>query len=103
MEVSETATEIVVTAEVPGLDESALSLTVAKDQLVLRGGSTQTESNKGPESTIRQQSFTRTVLLPCAVDMEKSNASLKNGILTVTLPRIAGSDESTRKIAIRRE
>lgn len=79
----------VLTAEVPGLTEQDISLSVHQDVLTLSG------ERKSPElqgyTTHRKErptlKFSKSFSLPTKVDLEKVTAMVKDGILTVTLPK----------------
>lgn len=89
--VHDLGTELRLRAEVPGLTEKDLGVTVEQNSLTVRGE----RSADAPEgySVHRQErgplSFARSFTLPCRVDPEKVAANLKNGILEVTLPKLA--------------
>jgi HSP20 family protein len=88
---ADTGAELVLTAEVPGLSEKDLTLTLAQDSLTVKG----TRNGKAPDgySVHRQErntvQFARTFAFPMAIDPEKTTASVKHGLLTVTLPKAA--------------
>lgn len=94
---------LVVQADVPGMTDDDIKLTLNADSLTLAGE----RNNKGPEgySTHRQErgafKFSRTLTLPCAVDAEQATATVKEGVLTITLPKAAES--RPRQIPIRGE
>jgi len=89
--VEDTGSDLVVTAEVPGLTEKDMELSVTGDTVSLRG-ERKVEAPQG-FSTHRQERsayhFTRAFRLPAPVDAERVEANLKNGILTVKLPKAA--------------
>jgi HSP20 family protein len=94
IDVYETATGYVVTAEVPGLTRELIELALEDTRLTIRGrrpdpGSAtgravrfhQVERGRGP--------FSRTFQFADRVDGTKVTADLANGVLTVTLPKLA--------------
>ena len=93
--------QLVVRAELPGVSEDAVQLSVDHGVLSLKG----TRKTKLPEgySVHRQEradyQFARSFTLPCRVDVEKTTATMKHGLLTVTLPKAA--EEQPRQIAVR--
>jgi HSP20 family protein len=93
--------QLVVRAELPGVSEDDIQLTVDHGVLSLKG----TRKASLPEgySVHRQEradyQFARSFTLPCKVDLEKTGATMKNGLLTVTLPKAA--EEQPRQIAVR--
>src|SRR3954453_14600891 len=81
--------EIVITAELPGVKEDDLDITVHRDTVTLRGQrQDQPEAAQGYHRRERRSSpFGRTFSLPFQVDPERVEAKLSNGILTLTLQR----------------
>lgn len=93
--------ELRLRAEVPGLSEKDLEISVEQSSLTIRGERT----IDVPEgySVHRQErgnrSFARSFTLPCRVDAERATANLKNGILEMTLPKVA--EEQPRQIQVK--
>lgn len=94
MDVLDRDSEIVVRAEIPGIDKKDMSISVTDKLLSIKG---QSRSEKKEEKgdyhwqEISSASFARSVMLPGAVDTAKSTAVLKDGVLEVTLPKLEGS------------
>ena len=90
MDVRETDEEVVVTAELPGLEAEELEVTLEKNMLVLKGEK-KLEHEEKKENYIRRErsygSFRRAVMLPCGVKEEEIKASYDKGILTIHLPK----------------
>jgi len=80
---------IVITAELPGVKEDGLDVTVHRDTVTLRGQrQDQPEGAQGYHRRERRSGpFGRTFSLPFQVDPERVEAKLSNGILTLTLHR----------------
>jgi len=90
LDVVENQGEILVSAELPGLDEKDFSIEVHGKVLALKGEkkSEHTESKGSWHWTERSYgAFRRVVELPVEVDANRASASFKNGVLTVTLPK----------------
>ena len=90
MNVEETDREIVVTADLPGLEEKDVQVTVDDDVLTVRGERKEEREEKRKDYHLMERSFGsfhRTLPLPAGVDKEKIKAALKKGVLTVTLPK----------------
>lgn len=82
--------EIVVKAELPGVNKEDIDLTITKDSLTLKGETKKEEEVKEEDyyaAEISYGSFTRTIALPVEIDSEKAKASFKNGILEIILPK----------------
>ena len=102
VEFSETDREIRVTAELPGLDEKDVELTVEEGVLTLRGEKrTDIEDRDRAYSERTYGRFERRISLPRSVDRDKATASFKNGVLSVTLPRMEAANENIRRIRVR--
>jgi HSP20 family protein len=89
-------------AELPGLEMKDLELFVSgRNQLTLKGERTPPTIDNGVQHR-RERSFgkfSRTLTLPFAVDENRVEAKLENGILTVTLPKHEAA--KPRKISIK--
>ena len=88
-------------AEVPGLSEKDIQLTINQDVLTLAGE----RKPDAPEgySVHRQErapvKFSRSFTLPCRINPETAQATLKDGVLTVTLPKAA--EAQPRQITVK--
>lgn len=95
-------TEIVVRAEVPGIDKKDLDISLSDNLLTIKGH-TQTEKKEEKGDYHRQEissaSFARSVTLPAAVDASKANAALKDGVLEISLPKLESSKRRNISIA----
>jgi HSP20 family protein len=88
-------------AEVPGLGESDVSVYVEDDSLILRG-ERKAAVPEGYQVHLRERApfaFTRKLPLPGRIDGEAVTATMKDGILTVTLPK--AKDALPRQIAVK--
>ena len=96
------ADDILVKAELPGLDKSDFTIEVESDRLILRGEKKAETEQKEGTCLIREVhygSFYRAVPLPATVDRDKAEATYKHGVLTVTLPKTA--DSKSRRVAVK--
>jgi HSP20 family protein len=81
---------VVVTAELPGIDTAELDINVVNNQLTIKG---ERKEDKPAQDAVCHRcergagKFVRTVRLPFAVESEKVAARYENGVLTITLPR----------------
>jgi HSP20 family protein len=82
--------EVVVRAEVPGVDKKDLDVSIVDRTLTIKG-STRKEQKEEKENYFRQEirsgSFSRSVLLPTDVNASKAEASFKGGVLELHLPK----------------
>jgi HSP20 family protein len=86
MDMEETKDELVVTAELPGVEEKAINLSITGDLLTLRGERMAPEPKA--EGSYRGERFERTVSLPFPVQADKVKATYRDGVLTVMLPKV---------------
>jgi HSP20 family protein len=92
IDVEETDDEVIVVAELPGLDKEHFTVEVRGNRLILRGEQRQEteERRRGYYYTERSYgSFARVIALPAEVDAAKAVAKYKNGLLRITLPKTA--------------
>ena len=100
VEVSETDKEIKVTAELPGLDEKDVKLELANGMLAITGEKkTETEDKDRLFSERYYGRFERRIPVE-DVDEDKISAAFKNGVLTVSLPKVAQAQSKVKRIAI---
>ena len=103
VDVRETAKEIRVTAELPGMDEKDLQVSFLGGALTIKGEKTEEhEEEKGDVRRSERQygMFERTIPLPSEVDVEKVNARFKKGVLKITLPKTKEAQSNRRVIQI---
>jgi HSP20 family protein len=99
--VYETKEALVLVAEVPGLTEKDLEITLKDDVLTLAGARklAAPEGYQVHRQERRGTRFERSFTLPYHLDTERLGAELKDGILTVTLPKVP--EVQPRKIQIK--
>lgn len=106
MDVAEDDKEVVVTAELPGMEEKDVELLLTDDALTIKGEKKMEKEEKERDYHRTERtygSFHRAIALPAEIDREKATASFKHGVLKVTLPKTATAKKETRKIEIRKE
>jgi len=101
VDVSETETEIRVRAELPGLTQDSIEINLQDNVLTLTGEKKQEEKEE-QENFHRVErcygSFTRSFTLPAAVKSDAVQATFKNGVLLITLPK--AEEAKPKKIAV---
>lgn len=83
--------EVVVRAEVPGVEKKDLDVSVAEDSITIKGSTRREEKEEKGDYHRREivsGSFARTVALPAVVDTARAKASFKDGVVELTLPKI---------------
>lgn len=104
VDVKDTENEIVVSAELPGVDMKDIAITLNRDSLVLKGEKKveKEEKEKGYYRMERSYgSFYRALPLPCEVESEGIDAVFKDGVLTVTLPKSKETIKSQKQITVK--
>lgn len=104
VDVVETEAEIRVSAELPGMDEKEIEVTLGKDSLTIRGEKKLEKDETGKDYYRMERSygaFSRTIPLPVQVDPEKVSAEFRKGVLTVALPKATQAMQKTQKIAVK--
>ena len=102
MNVSETEKEIRLTAELPGVTEQDIDISLDDDVLTIRGEKKFERTDDKENFHFVERSygtFQRSLRLPFPVDPEQVQASFENGVLTVTVPK-TGRQERSRRIQV---
>jgi HSP20 family protein len=104
MDVYEKDNAIIVKAELPGLKKDDVQVEIEGEDLVIRGES-KVESEVKDEDYYRSErsfgSFYRRMPLPTGVTPEQIQASLKDGVLQVRVPKPAEDRSETKKIEVK--
>ena len=106
VEVTETAKEIKITAELPGLDEKDVDVSVLDNVLSIKGEKTREKEEEEHDSYYSERSFgsfQRTIALPQGIDTEKVKARFKQGVLQITIPKKPEEQSNRRKIQLMEE
>ena len=99
MNVSETENEIRLTAELPGVTEQDIDISLDDDVLTIRGEKKFERADDKENFHFVDRSygtFQRSLRLPFPVDPEQVQASFENGVLTVTVPKTGRQERSHR-------
>lgn len=103
IDITETGKEVRVTAELPGLDEKKVEVTVVGDLLTIKGEKQEEHEEEKGEYYHSERSygyFQRAVQLPPGVDADRANAKFKKGVLKVTIPKKPNAQSTRRKIEL---
>lgn len=104
VDLEHTKDSYIVRCDLPGLEKDKINLTVRDNTLTIEGvrqtGTETKDPNRGFYSQERSYgSFSRSLTLPGPVDESKITADYKNGVLTITLPKIEGQ-KNIQKVSI---
>jgi HSP20 family protein len=104
VEVSEDEDGYKIAAELPGMTEKDVEVTIAGGMLTLKGEKRQEAEKTNKNYYVSERSygaFRRSFALPDGVDTDKVAASFSNGVLTVTLPKTKAAREAEKKIEVK--
>jgi HSP20 family protein len=93
-----------VAVELPGIDESNVSVNVSDDLLTIKGEKKEEKEEKKKDYFLSERrfgSFERSFRIPQGVDQSRIEATFKKGVLTVTLPKTVGAQKKETKIAVK--
>jgi HSP20 family protein len=100
MDLYETGAAYVLTAELPGLDRDEFQITVADGRLVLSGARARDSVACEEYHNVERGhgEFSRSVPLPPSADVDRIEADMRDGVLTVTIPKLRGA---SRRVNVR--
>lgn len=93
--------ELLVRAELPGVSKENLDVSLQDNTLSIRATTQRDEEEEKGQFYRRELSrgeFQRTIRLPCQVEGDKAKASFKDGVLELTIPKVAASKRKTIKV-----
>lgn len=106
IDMTENETELNIKAELPGIDEKDIEVSLANDVITIQGEKKEEKEEKGKDYYHVERSFgsfRRVLPLPVGIDTEKAAASFKKGILNITIPKTEEAKGKVKKIAIQAE
>lgn len=93
--------DVTVRSAIAGVKPENLDVVVHNDVLTIRGNRAEERRETRGRYVVKEchwGMFSRSIILPSEVDSDHINATIKNGVLTITLPKI----ERSRKIAVKK-
>jgi HSP20 family protein len=106
VELSETDQEIVVRAELPGVDPKQIDITVTGDTLTISGEKKESRHEERGGATYSERrfgSFRRSIQLPSTADPEKVKAEHAHGVVTIHLGKVPGAAPRRVPVAVAKE
>ena len=103
IDLTEDANQITLTADLPGLTQSDLDIQIEKDVLTLKGERSLKRDASGDHYRRYERvagSFVRSFTLPPTVNLESISASMKDGVLTLVLPKRAEAKPRQIKVNV---
>lgn len=102
IDVYQTPTEIVVESTIAGVKPDDLDISINNESVTIRGRR-EKETKITDEDYFYQEcywgKFSRSIILPQEIDAENSNAALKNGVLTIRLPKL--NRQKSKKLKVK--
>ena len=98
LDFSETKDAFVVKAEVPGVEQKDISVSIQDQMLTIKGEKHKEKEEKDEKYHRVERSwgaFARTIALPAGVDTGKVDATFKDGVLSVKLPKTPAAKGTT--------
>jgi len=103
IEAFETDHDVVVRAELPGIDPDQVDISVTEDTLTIKGEAKSEQEEKKRNyyrRELRYGAFVRSLTLPAGVQGDQAKASYKNGILEVRVPKSERAKPKTVKVEV---
>lgn len=102
VDVYQTPAEIIIQSTIAGVDPDNLDINITSESVTIRGKREKMERVKDEDYFYQEcywGRFARSIILPQEIDPEKSTAEMKNGVLTIRLPKL--NREKTRRLKVR--
>lgn len=95
-----------VKVELPGINKENINVDINKSYLKIEANKEiekeeDDKKHKYHKSEFRYGSYSRTLYFPYEIDVEKSDADLKKGILEIHLPKLHADEKETKKLEIK--
>jgi len=104
IDVYQTPNEIVIKSTIAGVKPEDLDIAITNDMVTIKGTRKKDEEVKAEDYYYQEcywGAFSRSVILPVDVEAENATATMKNGILTIRLPKV--EKVKTRRIVVKEE
>jgi HSP20 family protein len=106
IDLSESDNELQVKAELPGIDEKDVDVTLAEDVLTIRGEIKSEHEEKKQDYHLMERArgtFVRSLRLPFSVDANQVQAEFKDGVLSITIPKPKEVQDKAQRIELKRQ
>jgi len=103
VDIAETENNFLITAELPGIDEKNVDITLDEGALTIKGEKKAESEDTQGEFYSRERSygvFQRSFEVPTIINQNKIEASFTNGVLTVRMPKTPEAKKEVKKIPI---
>jgi HSP20 family protein len=105
VDIADTEKAYEVTAELPGMDEKNVEVKFSSGVLTIKGEKREEKEEKKKDyhlSERRYGSFQRSFTVPDGIDADKIDATFKDGVLTVSLPKTPEAQKKEKQITIKK-
>lgn len=97
----QTPTDIVIRTFVAGVRPDEMNVSISRDMVVIEGSREERSEASGPDYFNQELfwgTFSRTIMLPQEVDVDGAQASSKDGLLSITLPKLDRTRQTKLKV-----
>ena len=104
VDVKENEKEFVIKAELPGVEEKDIDVTVTNDSVIIKGEKKEEKEDKDKNYYYMERSygsFSRVIPLEAEIEADKAEASFKNGILNIKIPKNQTAKAKGTKVPIK--
>ncbi len=104
VDIAESDTEYRISAELSGMDEKDIEVTLSDDMLDIKGEKTEEKDEKRKDFHLTERrfgSFHRRFRIPESVDPDKVAATFEKGVLNITMPKVAEAAKPVRRVEIK--
>jgi HSP20 family protein len=101
VDVYQTKENVVIKAPIAGVDDKNLEVAIAEDVVTIRGERKEDNVVEREHYYVQEcywGAFSRSIILPTSVNADKAEASLKHGVLTISIPKII--QDKVKKIRV---
>jgi len=106
VDITENEKEIKISAELPGMDEKDIDVSLQNNSLTIKGEKKEEKEDKGKDYYKMERSygsFSRSIPVPLEAETDKVEAKFNKGVLSITLLKTAKAVDETKKIAVKVE
>lgn len=104
VDISETGDNLLIRAELPGMDAKDVEVTLSGNMLTIKGEKKKEEEEKGESYYSSERyygAYERALRLPVEVQTDKAEATFDKGVLTITLPKVEAAKKREIEIKVK--